>query len=461
MYARQSKGKDDSIKEQLNECTNDALAEGMDVIDKYEDRVSASRYEKRVRGAWQRLLADIKSGKLECVALWESSRGSREMEDWVKFLKLCREHKVRIRVKTHGRTYKMENARDFRSMLEDGVDSEYESEKTKLRGERARQTKITEGRPHGRYLYGYTSEHDKTRDRFNRVEDPEKAAVVREAASRVARGDGLRTISLDFNRRGVPAPSGGLWDQGTQVRRLVSNPGYIGQWVEGTRVVGKASWAPILDEETFYACRDILSDKNRRSWSDGNVKHLLNGIATCAKCGGRLRNIKNRGILMYQCAKKFCVSIREADMDEYVVQKVKERLFKLETEELDNPEQEADRRQARQKIAELEEYLNDFVKTAASERISAKIVGQVERDVQAQIGALDAQARAVRLPRIVTRVVEDPELWASSTVPEQREIVRDLFTIELRPCGRVGRYGAPPTQARVVIRDARTGQDIG
>src|SRR5712692_272344 len=91
--------------------------------------VSASRYSTRARDAFGELSADLRKGRFgaDVLVLWESSRGSRKVGEWVTLIEACEAAGVKVHVTTHGRTYDPANARDRRSLLEDAVDSEYES----------------------------------------------------------------------------------------------------------------------------------------------------------------------------------------------------------------------------------------------------------------------------------------------------------------------------------------------
>jgi site-specific DNA recombinase len=85
------------------------VANGWQIAAEYEDAVSTSRFARKQREDWPRLLADIEAGRLDVVVLWESSRGSRRAAEWMAFLDLCRDRQVRIHVTSHGRTYDMSN----------------------------------------------------------------------------------------------------------------------------------------------------------------------------------------------------------------------------------------------------------------------------------------------------------------------------------------------------------------
>src|SRR5215471_17993153 len=116
VYARQSRGKEKSINDQMAECTTDVAKRGWTVVGQWQDGVSASRYAKRARDNWPLVLAAIEDEQFDVLILWESSRGDRDAETWLGLLRRCREHHVFIRVTSHGRTYDMDNARDWRTL---------------------------------------------------------------------------------------------------------------------------------------------------------------------------------------------------------------------------------------------------------------------------------------------------------------------------------------------------------
>src|SRR6266540_4514065 len=115
VYGRQSKDKTKSITEQLAECTADAVEQGALVAATYRDGVSASRFTTKRRDDWPRVRSDVDAGKLDMLALWESSRGDRDAQTWLGLLATCRKRRVLIRITSHERTYDMGIARDRKS----------------------------------------------------------------------------------------------------------------------------------------------------------------------------------------------------------------------------------------------------------------------------------------------------------------------------------------------------------
>ena len=69
-----------------------------------DEGLSASRYARRRRDDFDQLVSDLQSGPTgresrfgaDILMLWESSRGSRRVGEWVSFIELCEEKGVRI-----------------------------------------------------------------------------------------------------------------------------------------------------------------------------------------------------------------------------------------------------------------------------------------------------------------------------------------------------------------------------
>ena len=282
--------------------------------------------------------------------LWESSRGERRASAWLALLEDCRDHGTLIYVETHGRLYDMANPRDWRTLAEDGTDSEYESAKDSQRCVRSAAQRAAAGKPVGKIPYGYTRRYaldPRTRKPIVLGQDPhpDEAKIVVEIIDGIAKGESLRSIAARLNGRAVPTRTGAKWST-THVRGMALNLAYIGKRVHapGTRksrsvpgpeaAVYDATWPAIVDEPTFYAARRILLDPARRTTRPGKAKHLLSLLATCAVCGGKLTvtyRLREGKRPAYACRERNCVAIDQEDLDSYVTAAVLAVLAKPRT----------------------------------------------------------------------------------------------------------------------------------
>ena len=340
IYARQSLGNTASIAEQLDLGHARASTEGWAVHAVYSDPISASRYAHKAREDWPKLVADVQHDRADVIWLWESSRGDRRASAWLTLLEDCRDHGVRIYVESHHRLYDMDIPRDWRTLAEDGTDSEYESAKTSLRLIRSAAERAAAGQVNGRAPFGYHRRYELNpagkRVSLGQEPHPDEAPIVEEIIARVAAGESLRSIAASLNERGVPTPRGAQWST-TQVRLIALNLAYIGKRVHapGSRkcrsvpgpgaAVYDAAWPALVDEPVFYAARRILLDPARTTTRPGKAKHLLSLLATCAVCGGKLTvtyRLREGRQPSYACRDRNCIRIDQGDLDSYVTAEV-------------------------------------------------------------------------------------------------------------------------------------------
>lgn len=298
-----------------------------------DDNRSASRYALKEREDFEQLIADLQSDDFgaQVLMLWESSRGSRQVAEWVLLIDLCEARGVLIHVTTHGRTYDPANGRDRRSLMEDATDSEYESWKISQRSKRAMAANAEAGKPHGRTPYGYRRLYDPVTRKFVAQEpDPVEAPVVEELFKRLKAKHSLRGIAADFETRGIRTRTGKVFSA-QHLRSLALTRAYMGErsYAPGGKNGApagearhiKAQWKPIVTRGMFLAVQRILDDPERVTRRPGRGVHLLSMIARCAVCGGVLaaRNPKDRAT-EYTCHKKSCVRIPKAELDAYAEQ---------------------------------------------------------------------------------------------------------------------------------------------
>ncbi|MGQ0718688.1 MAG: recombinase family protein [Pseudonocardiales bacterium] len=294
-----------------------------------DESVSASRYSPKARDGFDALIEDLEGDRFgaQVLLIWESSRGSRRVGEWVRLLELCEHRSVSIFVTTHGRCYDPANGRDRRSLLEDAVDSEYESSKISARSRRAAAASAALGRPHGRVPYGFRRVFDpQTRAFLAQEPEPAEAVVVAELYRRLIQGHSLRSIARDYEQRGIRTRSGLVWT-GQSLRPLALAPVYAalrshtpgrrgGHPVIDLDNLHEGQWPPLVSRADWYAVQRLLHAPERKITRPGRAKHLLSLIAHCGVCGGTLNVAYRDTGSLYICRTKGCVRITKADLDE-------------------------------------------------------------------------------------------------------------------------------------------------
>ncbi|HET9778771.1 MAG TPA: recombinase family protein [Propionibacteriaceae bacterium] len=112
--------------------------------------------------------------------------------------------------------------------------------------------------------------------------------MIKEAATRVLRGESIRSIAFDFNDRGIKPVAGGRW-AGSTLRRMLISPRIAGLREHNGDVVGDAAWPAIIDRATHDRLAGLLDDPSRRRENFGRPRvHPLVGLVYCASCGGKM-----------------------------------------------------------------------------------------------------------------------------------------------------------------------------
>jgi DNA invertase Pin-like site-specific DNA recombinase len=455
IYARQSAGNEASIEEQLASGHARADTEGWTIHAAYRDRTSASGYARKARTDWPKLLDDVQHDRAGIIWLWESSRGERRASTWLALLEDCRDHGVLIYVETHHRLYDMANPREWRTLAEDGTDSEYESHKDSLRITRSQAARAAAGKVNGRPPYGYTRSYELVKGKAilaAQEPHPDQAPIVREIIGRIAGGESLRSVAASLNERGVPTKSGARWST-TQVRGVALNLAYIGKRVhapgsKGSRsvpgpgaAVYNATWPALVDEPTFYAARRILLDPARKVSRPGKAKHLLSLIATCAVCGGKLTvtyRLRQGKRPAYACRDRNCVAIDQADLDGYVTAEVLAVLARPKTWKrlvAAGAQGNAELDTARAGLAALQADYDETVRLFQARKISPAAFAAVEPGKLADLEAARKHVSELESPAPLRFMLDGPAdlaaRWGAAPVSARRQAVQALVTISV------------------------------
>ena len=458
IYTRQSKDSKASISRQKTEQTQRAQQQGWDIRAILQDGVSASRFKKGPgRDDWPKLLEMIRQDEVDIVSLWESSRGSRELEEWAAFLTLCRNHGVLIDILTHEREpYDMSNGKDWKSLADDGVDSAYESEKTskRLRSQAASLAKA--GKPNGKLIFGYTRIYDENREFVAQPEKTEEANLIREAAKRFSEGVSLRSIAKDFDARGILSPGGVAGWSSTAVRRLIENRAYLGERWHNGKFAGVAVWPAILDLETFNACAERL--KAYKGGADTTaLRHFLSGVATCQH-GSPMIITKNRDIEYYK-SRDYCTQVKKDELEDYVGQEVRERMLKVVKEETSATHKKAVAK-AKAEVSRLEKLIADTQALVVGGQLDLIDSLGITKPAQVKLEAARVIANSSPSTDFAIKLRDAGIDWYSMTVEQRQELTRSIITVTVLPVGRVGRWGAPPIEDRVVIENVKSQDEL-
>lgn len=426
-----------SLVGQEEECREDLLAEGHTPGRLFADpELSASRYATKARPDYQALLDHMRSGDCEGLALWESSRGSRNLAEWVALLDLCRQRNIPIRVQSHRRTYDIRRRRDWRTLAEDGIDAADESERISERSRRGVRSRAMAGLPSGKLLYGYRRVYDERGRYVEQVEHEAHAPIVRQiVATILARGkDGaVAAIARDLNRRGVATPTGtGKW-YGATVSKLAVNPAYVAKRVHRGVVVGEGKWPKILDDDDYDAVVALLRDPDRRTQQGTLLRWELSGALTCGECSAAMRPHRavSRGVAYqtYGCRQCCRVHVGALHVERLVASMVRGRLRAMDQAALfAAPVTDIQIAAARREVSTLKARLKEHARKSAHGLISPDLLATVEAELVPLIEKAEATVRSLSRPRALREFdgMDVAADWDKFTAAQRRTVIRAL-----------------------------------
>ena len=474
-------GRERSQDEQHDDNARTAAEHGILLGVPYREAgsASASRYATKSRDDFARLLADLEAGRFgaDVLVLWESSRGSRKVGDWVTLIEVCEQQSVSIFVTTHGREYQPANGRDRRSLLEDAVDSEYESSKVSARIKRAAAANARAGKPHGSPPFGYVRRYDEVTRKFLAQEPhPVEAAIVRELFARLKAGHSFYAIARDFQARGIVNHSGRPFTT-AHLRTLALNPAYAGVRVHqpkdehghhGARTVRgqlldssvmqtDAVWEGLVSKADFLAVQAILHDPKRVTTKPGKGRHLLSMIARCDACGGRLAATARRGHEEYQCHEGGHIRVRKDDLDAYATTAMLTYLARADVyEQLTADEGQAGTELAalRDDLAQARHELQTLRARVGAGQLSVDSLVAAEPLMITRIAGLEEQEKELATPSALRGLLapgpDVAQRWEQAPMSTRRAVARLLLTPDLIGELRVQRR-APHQRGRVSV----------
>ncbi|MFE0132056.1 recombinase family protein [Streptomyces sp. NPDC059037] len=464
-YLRVSARGERSIPEQHDDNGRAAEREGVTLGQPYQDQGSASRYAVRARDDFARLMSDLENDTFgaDLLWLWESSRGSRRVGEWVLLIELCEERGVCVYVTTHGRVYDPADPRDRRTLLEDAVDSEYESAKISKRTKRGIDANARKGQPHGICPFGYAREYAIRRGErvfVRQHADPVEGPLIVELFKSVRARVSFRSIAADWERRGIVGRRGKPLS-GQTLRDLVTHVCYIGlRETKGTTV--KAAWPRLVSDELFYDVQRIVSDPSRIKGNPGAALYALTGAVTCAGCGSAITVRHRSKEDQYEC-RGGCWRVSKADVDAYfigdgehpgVIVAYLARPDIYEGLDAAGSGGEADeiRGELAKARADLQETEAAEPETLAEERRFARRAERLEE----RVGELEQRLKRLARPSSLNELFQPgPDVaarWEATPVSAQRAIAALLLSPEVIGRARIMPAAAPRSPGPVAER---------
>ena len=287
------------------------------------------------RDDFQRLLNDIRLGKINCVAVKDLSRFAR---NYAEAGLLIEQHFVSMGVRFISlMDKKLDSYRDPDGIYDISVPlTNMMNDKYCFQTSQKIRQVFEYKRRNGQYIgafapYGYVK-HSK--DKHKLVVDPDAAENVKLIFTMLLQGTSKRAIALYLNEHGVPSPSAYKVQKGLPVstrgyddpmwsarmiHTILTNPTYTGDLAQGrSRVksykvhqieaVPREEWVEvagtheaIIDYETFDKVQALLQRDTRTS-PKGREVHLFSGFLKCADCGRAINRSQSGKNIYYACS---------------------------------------------------------------------------------------------------------------------------------------------------------------
>ncbi|MEU3981778.1 recombinase family protein [Streptomyces sp. NPDC026672] len=420
----------------------------------YADTGSASKFARKTRDDFDRLMADLESKDFGApgtvLVLWEISRLARETGKGVSLVDAVESGGYLIHVTSLDRTFNPRNYGDRHALISGINDAEKEARLLSVRTLRGVNSALGEGRPHGKTPFGYARDYELIDGRPRPVRqypDPSEAPLVRELFRRVLGStekapESIRSVALDWERRGIVSRQSKATFSPQNLRQMLMRKAYIGIRVHaGTERPG--NWEPLIEPEVFEAVQRMLADPSRKTYTTASVRYVLTGTLRCDVCGGRMSVSKggNRHQLhpAYVCYAYGHLAIDKAETDAFLIGDAEHPGVLLAylsrpdvaaglSSPADDSEVSAVRTELATARANLEAFEAEDPETPAEARIIARKISSLEETIR----ELQNRESALTAPNPLASMFEAgpgaAERWEATEVNAQRAIAALLFS---------------------------------
>jgi len=432
-------------------CRAFCAAQGWQVVDVYIDDNRSAWKQGIRRDAFERLLADVRAGRIDAIVTWQADLLLRTVDDASAIVTIAKQFGTLV-ANVSG-AIDLSTAAGRKRFYDLAVSAEFESEIKSERLKLKHAELAAEGKWEGGMRnFGYDLEPypdlASGRVKYKLVPNPQESAALAAAAKDIIGGRSHTAIAIQWNKQGLTTTKGKPFTP-QKVRDLLLSPKTAGlRYVDGKPVT--ATWPGIITLEQHEELRAILGLPRRERTSKGLTTartYLLGGFVFCGRCGRRLTAKRAGNKRRYACMTRLggCGGLlRVAEpLERHVVlellQQLPARLLEAARrapEEWETLGRLLSQRQTQEDGLEgLADYLADGT-LDKTEYLRQK------RRMQARLTELDTQIAHTRAaaPRRRLRGATLEELrteWERLDLDEQRAVLADhIERIDVAPVGR-------------------------
>ena len=351
-YARYSTDKqtDNSIAYQLSQITEYCNKNKITLTGVYSDEACSGTNTNRT--GFQEMIAAAKQKKFEAIVIYDISRGSRDVVDWLEFRKNMRMLDIQV-ISINQHLGDISNPNAFLTELISvglGQHQVLDTRKKSIDGTKERAKK-------GLFCGGYPPLGYDIKDGEYIINETE-ASAVRKIFSLYADGASYDIIIDELN--GLKDKRGQIIGK-SSLSAILKNERYIGtytwnkkqykymrKWSGGKPnpniVKIENSITPIIDKKTWERVQKRMRTNKRNATNKAKREYLLSGLIKCASCGGAYiskctTSKKGYETRYYVCSAKYrnhtcdAPNINANELETFVVAIVKNYLKEIDFNE--------------------------------------------------------------------------------------------------------------------------------
>jgi site-specific DNA recombinase len=239
----------------------------------YED--GAYSAETTDRPALKQMLADIRSGKVNCVLAYKIDRLTRSVKDFHLLMDIFDKYNVKFVSITQSLDTQHPMGRLLRNILLDFAQFEREmtADRTRDKMHQRAQKGMWNG---GTIAYGYRSDNKKL------LKDETEAPRVQFVFQWFSKDPSISRLRAELRRRGWLTRTGLPWTK-TVLSYMLRNPVYLGK-VSFNEKTYQGEHEPIIDEALFHKVQS-LQRETVHATTTMKRPFLLKGLLKCSDCG--------------------------------------------------------------------------------------------------------------------------------------------------------------------------------
>ena len=461
-YARYSTDKqtENSIAYQLSKITEYCAKNKITLTGVYTDEACSGTNTNRT--GFQTMLSDARKKKFDAVVIYDISRGSRDVVDWLEFRKNMKMLDIQV-ISTSQNLGDISDPNAFLTELISvglGQHQVLDTRKKSIDGTKERAKK-------GLFCGGYPPLGYDIKDGEYIINETE-ASVVRKIFSLYADGASYDTI-ID-KLKGLKGKRGQVIGK-SSLHAILKNERYIGiytwnkkqykymrKWAGGKPnpniVKIENAIPPIIDNGTWERVQKRMRTNKRNATNKAKREYLLSGLIKCASCGGAYigkcsTSKKGYETRYYVCSTKYrnhtcnAPNINANELETFVMITVKNYLKELDfnkyaeeiLKQLNSTSDDMQKEKA--ELAEVERKINNCVKSIANGLIFEELQDEVNRLKLRKSELQDIISYNTNSNTEITKedIINKLNFDVNNIENDKKKVINDLVSIEVNKDG--------------------------